>query len=107
MGAKQGRAKGNEQQSRVQEPGRKARETRPERKGKPRKARAKTGTGKAAVRQNREEVERKNRGLVVRTRNRDGRKEVKTEGVRKRKGSGASRGMDGPEKVGNESGRQG
>ena len=41
----------------------------------------------------------RNRGWVVRTQNWDGRKKVKTEGVRKRKGSGASRGMDGPEKV--------
>ena len=76
-------------------------------KGETVEARAETGTGKAAVRRNRVEKERKNRGLVVRTRNRDGRKEVETEGVRKRKGSGESRGMEGLEKVGNESGRQG
>jgi len=76
-------------------------------KGETGEARAETGTGEAAVRRNREGKERKNRGLVVRTRNRDGRKEVKTEGVRKRKGSSESCGMDGPEKVGNESGRQG
>ena len=38
-------------------------------KGETEEARAETGTGKATVRQNREEKERKNRGLVVRTRN--------------------------------------
>ena len=32
-------------------------------------ARAETGIGEAAVRRNREEKERKNRGLVVRTQN--------------------------------------
>ena len=38
---------------------------------------------------------------------RSGRKKAETEGVRKRKGSDVSRGMESPEKVGNESGRQG
>ena len=51
-------------------------------------ARAETGTGKATVRRNREEKERKNRGLVVRIQNWGGRKDGETAGVRKRKGSG-------------------
>ena len=38
-------------------------------KGETEEARAETGTGEAAVRRNREEKERKNRGLVVRTQN--------------------------------------
>ena len=38
-------------------------------KGETEKARAESGTGKATVRQGREEKERKNRGLVVRTQN--------------------------------------
>ena len=38
-------------------------------KGGTEEARAETGTGKAAVRRNREEKERKNRGLVVRIQN--------------------------------------
>ena len=85
----QGRAKRNHQQSRVQESGRKAREIRPGRKGKPRKRERRRGTGKAAVRRNREEKERKNRRLSSWKRKRSGRKkaerkwkspEVRTEG---------------------------
>jgi hypothetical protein len=77
----QGRAKGNHQQSRVQKSGRKARETRPERRRKPRKRERRRGTGKAAVRRNREEKERKNRRLSSWKRKTNGRKK----GSRKRK----------------------
>ena len=45
-------------------------------KGETEEARAETGTGKAAVRQNREEKERKNRGLSSRKRKRSGRKKA-------------------------------
>ena len=38
-------------------------------KGETEEARAETGTGEATVRRNREEKERKNRGLVVRIQN--------------------------------------
>ena len=55
MGANQGRAKGNEQKAEYEEPGRKTRETRSERTGKAREARAEGRTEEAAVRQRREE----------------------------------------------------
>ena len=42
----------------------------------------------------------RNRRLSSQNRKRSGRKKAKTAGVRKRKGSGEIRGMDGPEKVG-------
>ena len=45
-------------------------------KGETEEARAETGTGKAAVRQNREEKERKNRRLSSWKRKRNGRKKV-------------------------------
>ena len=45
-------------------------------KGETEEARAEAGTGKAAVRRNREEKERKNRGLSSRKRKRSGRKEA-------------------------------
>ena len=55
MGANQGRAKGNKQEAEYEEPGRKTRETRSERTGKAKEARAEGRTGEAAVRQRREE----------------------------------------------------
>ena len=55
MGANQGRAKGNEQEAKYEEPGRKARETRPERTGKAKEAKAEGRTGEATVRRKREE----------------------------------------------------
>ena len=64
-------------------------------------ARAETGTGKAAVRQNREEKERKNRGLSSWKRKRSGRKEtdwkwkrleVRTEGKHLWNGCGSEAG---------------
>ena len=45
-------------------------------KGETEEARAETGTGKAAVRRNREEKERKNRRLSSWKRKRNGRKKV-------------------------------
>ena len=59
MGANQGRAKGNIQEAEYEEPGKKTRETRWERTGKTKDAKAESGTGKATVRRNREEKERK------------------------------------------------
>ena len=55
MGANQGRAKGNIQEAEYEEPGRKTRETRSERTGKAKEARADGRTGEATVRQRREE----------------------------------------------------
>ena len=49
-------------------------------KGETEEARAETGTGKAAVRRNREEKERKNRGLSSWKRKRSGRKEADWKG---------------------------
>ena len=51
-------------------------------KGETEEARAETGTGKAAVRQNREEKERKNRRLSSQNRKRSGRKKAEKEGKR-------------------------
>ena len=60
MGAKPGGMKGNEQEAEYEEPGEKARETRPERTGKSKEAeRQRGGTRKAAVRRSGEEEERK------------------------------------------------
>ena len=97
----QGRAKGNHQQSRVQEPGRKAREIRPEIKGKPKKRERKRAPGKQAVGQNREEKERKHRKLSSWKLKVSGRKkangkrkipEVKTEGKHLWNGCGSETG---------------
>ena len=56
-------------------------------------ARAETGTGKAAVRRNREEKERKNRKLSSKNRKRSGRKEVDWKGkARRRKQKGGTGG---------------
>ena len=55
MGAKQGGAKGNEQEAEYEEPGRKTRETRSERTGKAKEARAEGRTGEATVRRRQEE----------------------------------------------------
>ena len=55
MGANQGRAKGNEQRAEYEEPGRKTRETRSERTGKTKEARAEGSTEEATVRRRREE----------------------------------------------------
>ena len=55
MGANQGRVKGNKQKAEYEEPGRKARETGPERTGKAKKRKRKGGTGEATVRRSREE----------------------------------------------------
>ena len=62
MGANQGRAKGNEQEAEYEEPGKKARETRSERTGKAKEARAEGRTGEATVRRDREERKGRNRG---------------------------------------------
>ena len=62
-------------------------------KGETEEARAETGTGKAAVRQNREEKERKNRRLSSKNRKRSGRKETDRKGkARKRKQKGSTGG---------------
>ena len=55
MGAKLGRTKGNEQEAEYEEPGKKTRETRLERTGKTKEAKAEGSTGEATVRQRREE----------------------------------------------------
>ena len=55
MGANQGRAKGNKQEAEYEEPGKKTWETRSERTGKTREAKAEGCTGEATVRQSREE----------------------------------------------------
>ena len=55
MGAKPGRMKGNEQKAEYEEPGMKTRETRSERTGKAKEARAEGRTGEATVRRKREE----------------------------------------------------
>ena len=85
MGANQGGAKGNEQKAEYEEPGRKTWETRSERTGKTKEARAETGIGKAAVRRNREEKERKNRRLSSKNRKRSGRKETDRKGKARRR----------------------
>ena len=56
MGANQGRAKGNEQEAEYEEPGKKTRETRSERTGNAKEAKAEGYTGEATVRQSREEI---------------------------------------------------
>ena len=50
------------QRAEYEEPGRKTWETRSERTGKAKEAKAEAGTGRATVRRSREEKERKNRG---------------------------------------------
>ena len=62
MGANQGRAKGNKQEAEYENRKEGMRDQAGE-KGKTEEAKAETGTGKAAVRRNREEKERKNRRL--------------------------------------------
>ena len=54
MGANQGRVKGNIQEAEYEEPGKKARETRPERMGKTKEARAEGCTEEATVRRRQE-----------------------------------------------------
>jgi hypothetical protein len=56
VGAKRGRAKGNEQEAEYEEPGRKARETGLGRTGETEEAKAESGTGEATVRREREEI---------------------------------------------------
>ena len=55
MGAKPGGMKGNKQKAEYKEPGKKTRETRLERLGKTKEAKAEGSTGEATVRQKREE----------------------------------------------------
>ena len=55
MGANQGGAKGNEQKAEYEEPGKKTRETRSERTGKTKEAKAEGSTEEATVRRRREE----------------------------------------------------
>ena len=55
MGANQGRAKGNEQKAEYEEPGKKTRETRSERTGKTKEARAEGSPEEATVRQKQDE----------------------------------------------------
>ena len=55
MGAKPGGMKGNEQKAEYEEPGKKTRETRSERTGKTKEARAEGCTVEATVRRGREE----------------------------------------------------
>ena len=55
MGAKQGGAKRNEQKAEYEEPGKKTRETRSERTGRTKEARAEGCTEEATVRRRREE----------------------------------------------------
>ena len=55
MGENQGRAKGNKQKAEYEEPGKKTRETRSERTGKAKEAKAEGRTGEATVRRRREE----------------------------------------------------
>ena len=55
MGAKLGRTKGNKQKAEYEEPGKKTRETRSERMGKTKEARAEGCTEEATVRRKREE----------------------------------------------------
>ena len=55
MGANQGRAKGNKQKAEYEEPGKKTRETRSERTGKAKEAKAEGRTEEATVRRRREE----------------------------------------------------
>ena len=62
-GAKQGRTKGNVQESRVLRTGRERMRDQAGRNGEAEEARAETGTGEAAERRNREEKERKKREL--------------------------------------------
>ena len=62
-------------------------------KGETEEARVETGTGEAAVRQNREEKERKNRKLSSRNRKRSRRKEADWKGkARRRKQKGSTGG---------------
>ena len=62
-------------------------------KGETKEARAEAGTGKAAVRRNREEKERKNRRLSSQNRKRSGRKKAERMGTaRKRKQKGSTGG---------------
>ena len=86
MGAKPGRTKGNEQKAEYRNRERKHGKPGFERTGKAKEARAEPGTGKATVRQGREEKERKNRRLSSRNRKRSGRKKADRKGKdRKRK----------------------
>ena len=55
MGANQGRVKGNIQEAEYEEPGKKTRETRSERTGKTKEAKAEGHTGEATVRRSWEE----------------------------------------------------
>ena len=55
MGANQGRAKGNKQEAEYEEPGKKTWETRSERTGKAKEAKAERAHREAAVRQKRKE----------------------------------------------------
>ena len=55
MGAKPGGMKGNEQEAEYEEPGEKTRETRSERTGETKEARAEGSTEKATVRRRRED----------------------------------------------------
>ena len=54
MGANQGGAKGNKQEAEYQEPGKKTRETRSDRTGKAKEAKAEGRTEEATVRRRRE-----------------------------------------------------
>ena len=54
-------------------------------KGETEEARVETGTGEAAVRQNREEKERKNRKLSSKNRKKSGRKEADWKGKARRR----------------------
>ena len=63
MGANQGRTKGNKQEAEYEEPGKRARETGPERTGKAKEAERRKGApGEATVRRGREERKGRNRG---------------------------------------------
>ena len=55
MGANQGGAKGNKQEAEYEEPGKKTRETRSERTGRTKEARAEGCTEEATVRRSQEE----------------------------------------------------
>ena len=86
MGANQGRAKGNKQEAEYENRKEGMRDQAGE-KGKTEEAKAETGTGKAAVRRNREEKERKTEKLSSQNRKRSGRKKAEEKGkARKRRG---------------------
>ena len=81
MGAKPGRMKGNKQEAEYENRKEGMRDQAGE-KGKTEEAKAETGTGKAAVRRNREEKERKTEKLSSQNRKRSGRKKAEKEGER-------------------------